>query len=79
MQTACMNIHIRNFDDDIHAKLVERASSMGLSLSEYLRKELAQIAKRPTNDDIFARLRKLPSINSPISAVDLVREDRDGR
>jgi plasmid stability protein len=74
-----MNIHIRDFDDELHAKLAERASSMGLSLSEYLRKELAQIARRPSNDSVFGRLRKLPSINSLVSAVELVREDRDGR
>jgi plasmid stability protein len=74
-----MNVQIRNVDELLHAKLVERAEAKGLSLSEFLRQELAVIALRPSQDRVFDRLRKLPSINSSVSAVDLVREDRDNR
>jgi antitoxin FitA len=73
------HIHIRDFQDDLHAILAKRAKQKGLSLSTYLRSELTRLANRPTNEDIFERLRALPSINSSVSAVDLVREDRDGR
>lgn len=79
MQTACMNVQIRNVDDLLHAKLVEKAESKGLSLSEFLRQELNVIAMRPSSESVFGRLRKLPDIHSPVSAVDLVREDRDHR
>jgi antitoxin FitA len=73
------HIHIRDFQEDLHAILAKRAKQKGLSLSAYLRSELTSLANRPTNEDIFERLRALPSINSSVSAVDLVREDRDGR
>jgi plasmid stability protein len=79
MQNACMNVHIRNVDDLLHSKLVERAEAKGLSLSEFLRQELNLIVQRPSHESVFGRLRKLPSINSPVSAADLVREDRDNR
>jgi hypothetical protein len=74
-----MNVQIRNVDDLLHAKLVEKAEAKGLSLSEFLRQELTVIAMRPSQEGVFGRLRKLPNINSPVSAVDLVREDRDHR
>jgi plasmid stability protein len=73
------HIHIRDFQEDLHAILANRAKQKGLSLSAYLRQELTNLAKRPTSDDVFERMRALSSINSKISAVDLVREDRDGR
>jgi antitoxin FitA len=81
MQIACMgtHIHIRDFHEDLHAILAKRAKQKGLSLSAYLRLELTSLASRPTNEDVFERLRALPSINSTVSAVELVREDRDGR
>ena len=74
-----MNIHIRDFDGDTYNILVRRAEERGLSLSEYLRQELAMVAKRPTNADVFMRLRKLPSLKLSVSAVEMVREDRDAR
>jgi antitoxin FitA len=73
------HIHIRDFQDDLHAVLAKRAKQKGLSLSAYLRLELINLATRPTHEDVFERLRALPSINSPVSAVEVVREDRDGR
>ena len=62
MQYACMNkhIHIRDFDGDLHAKLVNKATRKGVSLSQFLRTEMAEIANRPTIEDVIEQLRNLP-------------------
>lgn len=86
MRLACehavrMNKHvqIKNVDEAVHRKLKIRAIEQGMSLSEYLKRELSSLANRPTNNEVFERLRKLPNIDLKVSAADLVREDRDNR
>jgi antitoxin FitA len=85
-QIACehvtrMNKHvqIKNIDEAVHRKLKIRAIEQGMSLSEYLKRELSSLANRPTNNEVLDRLRKLPNIELKVSAADLVREDRDNR
>jgi hypothetical protein len=59
MQSAGMkkHIHIRDFDAVLHEKLVQRAQSKHLSLSQYLRNELPQFASRPSLDEVLDRLK----------------------
>ena len=82
MHIACMNKHIqiRNFDGNSHARLVERASSKGLSLSEFLRQELTVIAQeKPTLAEFYSHLRKQKGVHLKISAEQIIREERDRR
>ena len=81
MQNACMNkhIHIRDFDGKLHAKLAKKAEESGLSLTQFLKQELAKVAARPSQHDFYKQLRNLPAVESPVSAVELIREDRDRR
>jgi antitoxin FitA len=73
------HIHIRDFDGKQHAILTRRAKAKNMSLSQYLRAELLKIANRPTNEEVFERLKKREPMNLGVSAVDIIREDRDGR
>lgn len=73
------HVQIKNVDEALHRKLKIRAIEHGMSLSDYLRRELATLADRPTNKEVFDRLRKLPNIDLKVSAAEMVREDRDGR
>jgi antitoxin FitA len=73
------HVQIRDVDAKVHKVLTKRADAQGLSLSEYLRKELAQLAERPTQADVFQRLRALRPAKPGPSAADLIREDRDSR
>jgi hypothetical protein len=59
------HIHIRDFDSDLHQVLVDRAKRRGLSLSEYLRQELARLASNPSIDEIMDRLANVPRPNIP--------------
>jgi hypothetical protein len=60
-------------------KLVQHAYDHGLSLTAYLRKELAQLAERPTESDIFKKLRALEPAKAGPTAASLIREDRESR
>jgi antitoxin FitA len=81
MQNACMNkhIHIRDFDAVLHEKLVQRAQSKHMSLSQYLRNELAQLASRPSLDEVLDRLKKREPVHLNPSAAEMIRADRDSR
>ncbi|MGH8776812.1 MAG: FitA-like ribbon-helix-helix domain-containing protein [Jiangellaceae bacterium] len=48
-------LQVRNLPDHVHATLKARAAERGMSLSEYVGRELARIAARPTLDDVLAR------------------------
>jgi antitoxin FitA len=73
------HIQIRDVDAKVHRKLAQRASDQGLSLTEYLRKELSQIAERPSQSEVFGRLRALRPAKPGKTGAELVREDRDSR
>ena len=86
MQTACMNknIHIRDFDSELHAALVKNAERKKLSLSQYLRDELAKIARAPTAEVFGEMLVNLPreghvSEWSSQRTVRIIHEGREQR
>jgi plasmid stability protein len=53
-------VQVRDVPEPVHRTLKARAAQSGISLSEYLRAELALIAARPTPDEVRERLRNLP-------------------
>jgi plasmid stability protein len=50
-------IQIRNVPDDVHRTLKLRATAEGLSLSDYIKRDLEELAKQATLEDVFARAR----------------------
>ncbi|MBI4310369.1 MAG: hypothetical protein HY681_01200 [Chloroflexi bacterium] len=85
MQFACnyaegmVHVQIRNVPDNVHRTLKERAARHGMSLSEYLLREIEAIAERPTMEEILERLSKHERVNPSVSVADLIRQDRDSR
>ena len=80
MQNACMpSITIRNVPDDVRDELAARARLSGRSLQEYLRSELAELARRPDPDVLIAGARRRTSrTGSQLSAKQiLAHRDRD--
>lgn len=69
-------IQVRDVPDDVHEALAARARAQGMSLSEYLRGELARMAARPSVDEWLARLQATEPIASPWPADELVRRAR---
>jgi antitoxin FitA len=72
-------IQIRNVPDWMHRTLKARAAEAGVSLSDYLLKELRFIAERPTMEEMRRRLHQLEPIVLSESAADAVRAERDAR
>jgi plasmid stability protein len=51
-------IQIRNVPDDVHKVLKIRAAKEGMSLSDFLLREMTDIAERPTLQDMIERIRQ---------------------
>jgi plasmid stability protein len=72
-------IQIRNVPDSIHRTLKSRAALAGMSLSDYLLKEMRLIAERPTMEELRKRLQQREQVVLSESAADAVRAERDSR
>jgi len=72
-------IQIRNVPTALHRKLKSRAALAGMTLSDYLLKEIGEVAERPTMEELRERLRKRSPVNLSISVAEAVREERERR
>ena len=72
-------IQIRNVPDELHRELKSRAARAGMSLSDYLLREMRHIAEIPTIEEMRVRLHSRPRINPSLSAEEAVRVERDSR
>jgi plasmid stability protein len=69
-------IQIRNVPDDLHRRLKARAALAGMSLSDYLLKEIREVAERPTIEELRARLARRSRVEPSESTADAVRAIR---
>src|SRR5690242_4681557 len=53
-------IQIRNVPEALHRELKSRAAREGMSLSDYLLREIRHVAERPTLEEMRARLHSRP-------------------
>jgi len=74
-------IQIRHVPEDVHARLKARAAAAGMSLSDYLLREITALALRPTWQEIFDEIdREGPILKGePVDTVELIRELREER
>jgi plasmid stability protein len=72
-------VQIRNVPDEIHRALKARAALAGMSLSDYLLRELRQTLDRPTLEEIRARLSQREPVNPRLGAAAAVRAERMSR
>jgi plasmid stability protein len=72
-------IQIRHVPDALHRQLKIRAAEAGMTLSDYLKAELEQIAAQPTLAQIADRLRELEPVTLDEPVVDVLRNARDRR
>lgn len=73
------HIQIRNVPEDVHRTLKARAAKEGMSLSEYLLRDIVDRATHPTIAEISERIRKRTRVRLDVSVADLIREERDER
>jgi plasmid stability protein len=72
-------IQIRNVPDDVHREIKARAARAGMTLSDYLKREVERLVAVPPVEDVLdrARSRERPRLDESI--VDMLRDERQGR
>jgi plasmid stability protein len=73
-------IQIRHVPEDVHARLKARAAAAGMSLSDYLLRELTFLASRPTWQEIFDEIdADGPAVEGDFDTVAEIRAMREER
>ena len=72
-------IQIRNVPDEVHRRLKVRAAQIGMSLSDYLKREVVRIAEAPTLDELLERTSRRPPVDLGEAIEDAVRAERESR
>ena len=70
-------VQIRHVPDDIHRKLKMRAVERGMTLSDFLLREVSEVANRPTLEEVVDRMRRRPRATGRIDSAALVRAERE--
>jgi antitoxin FitA len=75
-------IQIRHVPDDVHRKLKERARRAGMSLSDYLRRELELLCEQLTWEELFEEMDRegrTPEGLEGVDSAELIRQGREER
>ena len=72
-------VQIRNVPADFHRRLKARAAMEGMSMSDYILREMKKSLDVPTRHEVLARIRarRTPALN--VNAADVIREERNKR
>jgi plasmid stability protein len=71
------SIQIRDVPEEVHASLRAKAATAGLSLSEYLLREVTNVARRPSMSEVLKRESNREWGVPPGTAVNALRQLRD--
>lgn len=71
-------LQIRNVPEDVHRQLKVRAAQLGMSMSDYVLRELRHILERPTREELLARLQTRSTIE-PLPAPEAILADERDR
>jgi plasmid stability protein len=69
-------IQIRNVPDVLHRRLKSKANSQGLSLSDFLRREIGRLAEQPMPKGWPKRLATRTRVTYRVSPALILREQR---
>ena len=72
-------VQIRNVPPELHRRLKARAAIEGLSMSDYVLREIRKALDRPTRQEILDRLQARPLRRLRRSAAEVIRNERDSR
>jgi plasmid stability protein len=72
-------VQIRNVPAEFHRRLKARAAIEGMSMSDYILRELGKALDRPTRQEVLDRLRAQPERRLKRSAAAIIRAERDAR
>ena len=72
-------IQVRDVPESLHGTLKSRAVREGMSLSDFIKKELERVAERPTMRDWLEGTQQAKPIPQKRRAAQIIREMRDER
>lgn len=72
-------VQIRNVPSDFHRRLKARAAMEGMSMSDYILREVGKALDCPTRQEVLERLRSRPTRPVRRSAAEVIRAERDAR
>lgn len=72
-------VQIRKVPSDFHRRLKARAAIEGMSMSDYILREVGKSLDSPTRQEILDRVRARPVRHLSHGAADMVRAERDTR
>ena len=72
-------VQIRNVPPEFHRRLKARAAMEGMSMSDYILREVGKALERPTRAEVLERLRSRPVRRLKRNAADVIRAERDAR
>ena len=72
-------VQIRDVPDEVHSILKARAAREGMSLSDFLKRELQRTAERPSMQEWLDRTKTARPIASQVRSAQVIRELRDSR
>jgi len=74
-----VTVQVRNVPDDLHRRLKARAALAGMSISEFLLREIERSLARPTPEELLQRLRSHGRVDLAESVAEAVAAEREGR
>ncbi len=77
MSTA--NIQLRNVPSEFHRRLKARAALEGMSISDFIGRELRKSLERATRADVLERIRSTPTKRLAPTAAEAICAERDTR
>ena len=72
-------IQVRDVPESLHSILKSRAAREGMSLSDFIKRELERVAERPTMQEWLERTEQAKPIRANRTAAQVIRELRDER
>jgi antitoxin FitA len=72
-------VQVRNVPVEFHRRLKVRAAMEGMSMSDYILREVGKALERPTRHEVLERLRARPAQRVRRRAADVIRAERDAR
>jgi plasmid stability protein len=72
-------VQIRNVPLEFHRRLKARAAMEGMSMSDYVLREVGKALDRPTRAEVLERLRTRPVRRLKRRPADVIRAERNAR
>ncbi|MGH9384436.1 MAG: FitA-like ribbon-helix-helix domain-containing protein [Vicinamibacterales bacterium] len=72
-------LQIRNIPSEFHRRLKARAAIEGMTMSDYVLREIGKSLDRPTRQEVLDRLRGGPVRRLKRSPAEVIRAEREAR